>query len=97
VYQFYGRPFCLACQSDDVEWVRVAGSATVYSVTTVRMKVDVQLDPPYQVALVDLDEGPRLLARIEGGMCAIGDRVRVAWRTRDGAPPLPVFEPVRGS
>jgi uncharacterized OB-fold protein len=51
-----------------------------------------ELPPPYQLALVDLDEGARLLSNIEGQTVAIGDRVRLAWRAREGLPPLPVFE-----
>jgi uncharacterized OB-fold protein len=49
------------------------------------------LPPPYQVALVTLAEGPRLLAGIEGADCKIGDAVKVAWRQRENLPPLPVF------
>ena len=34
------------------------------------------------------------MTNLVGAPAAIGDRVGVAWRERDGAPPLPVFEPV---
>jgi hypothetical protein len=93
-HQFYPRPFCLNCQSDLVEWVEAAGTATVYSLTTVRLPVSPEFNPPYRVAVVQLDEGPRMLTNIIGGECRIGDCVRVQWRERNGAPPLPVFEPV---
>src|SRR3546814_13983000 len=36
-HQFYPRPFCLACESDKVEWVEASGHGVVYSVTTVRV------------------------------------------------------------
>ena len=49
------------------------------------------LTPPYLLALVDVDEGPRLLTNIDAAAASIGDRVIVAWRARDGLPPLPVF------
>src|SRR5262249_30110891 len=91
-HQFYPRPFCLACQSDAVEWVPAAGTAIVYSKTTVRMPISPDFEPPYVVAVVQLDEGPRMLTNLVGGDFRIGDRVRVAWRDRAGAPPLPVFE-----
>lgn len=68
-----------------------AGSGTIYSLTTVRIPVTEELTPPYLLALVDLDEGPRLLTNIEADAASIGDRVDVAWRNRDGLPPLPVF------
>ena len=70
----------------------VGGGATVYAMTTVHLRVDPALEPPYVVAVVELDEGPRLTTNIVGGQAPIGDRVRLAWRERDGAPPLPVFD-----
>lgn len=90
--QFYPRPFCLGCQSDRVEWVPARGTGTIYSVTTVRVEVLPELPPPYRVAVIELDEGPRLLSQLVGAEGAIGQRVRVAWREREGRPPLPVFE-----
>lgn len=94
-HQFYPRPFCLACQGADLEWTETAGEGTIYSITTVRIPVTDELPPPYLLALVDLDEGPRLLTNIEAPAAAIGDRVTVAWRQRPGGlPPLPVFRPL---
>ncbi len=85
-HQFYPRPFCLHCQGE-VTWVVVSGLATVYSQTTVCLA-----EPHYTVALVDLDEGPRLLTQLEGDVLpAIGERVRLGWREREDAPPLPIF------
>jgi uncharacterized OB-fold protein len=90
-HQFYPRPFCLNCESKAVVWVEAGGGGTVYSMTTVRVPVIGNLEPPYVVGLVDLDEGPRLLTNIDGPV-AIDDRVELAWKQRDGLPPLPVFE-----
>ncbi len=95
-HQFYPRRFCLACDSDDIEWTKSAGTGTVYSATTVRMKVAPDLVPPYVVAIVELDEGPRMLTNVVGGDCPIGQRVRVTWKERTDAPPLPLFEPISG-
>lgn len=88
-HQFYARPLCLACRADVLDWTQASGAAFVYSVTTVHL-TPAGTDP-YQVALVDLAEGPRFLARIEGERVGIGDAVGVSWRTREGLPPLPVF------
>jgi uncharacterized OB-fold protein len=95
VYQFYPRPFCLRCGSDAVEWVPARGTGTIYAQTTVHVPVVPELTPPYVVALIELDEGPRYTANVVGGPSAIGDRVRLAWRERAGLPPLPVFTPDR--
>ena len=76
-----------------MKWVEAAGTGTIYSITTVRIPVIEELKPPYLLALVDLDEGPRLLTTREGDVAGIGDRVRLAWRDRGSLPPLPVFTP----
>ncbi len=91
-HQFYPRPFCLACESDRVQWVEAKGRGVIYSLTTVRVPVVEELKPPYLLALVDLDEGVRLLTNIVGDGAKIGDRVELAWRDRDGLPPVPVFK-----
>jgi len=90
-YQFYPRPFCLACQGEGVEWARVRGTGTVYSMTTVRIRISEKFQPPYVVAVVELDEGPRLLTELVSAHGRIGDHVEVRWRERHGAAPLPVF------
>ena len=90
-HHFYPRPFCLNCEATTMEWVEAAGTGTIYSVTTVRIPVVDELKPPYFLALVDLDEGPRLLTNIDGDSARIGDRVTLAWRSRNGLPPLPIF------
>lgn len=88
--QFYPRPFCLACNTLDPEWVVAEGRATVYAKTTVHMAVVNELDPPYDVGIVALDEGPRIVSGLIGGP-AIGDAVRLIWHERGTLPPLPMF------
>ncbi|MBL7165700.1 MAG: Zn-ribbon domain-containing OB-fold protein [Dehalococcoidales bacterium] len=90
-HQFYPRPFCLACNSTELEWVEVKGEATIRSMTTVHLQIVPYLVPPYVVAVIELDEGPRMLGNVEGGSPAIGDRIRLAWRERTDAPPLPTW------
>lgn len=92
-HQFYPRPFCLTCGRQDVTWVEAAGTGVVYAMTTVRIPVSKHFDPPYVVAVVELDEGPRVLTNIVGHECAIGDRVQLDWLDRAEEPPLPVFRP----
>ena len=92
-HQFFARSFCLSCRGDDLEWVRASGYGTVYSMTTVHRQVSPDFPVSYVNALVTLDEGPRLLTTLVGAPCAIGARVRVTWKERAGAPPLPMFAP----
>lgn len=95
-HQFYPRAFCLACDRDDaLEWVEAAGTAVVHSVVTVHMQVIPELEPPYQVAVVELAEGPRMTTNVVGRPVAIGEPVGLAWRDRpEPLPPVPVFEPL---
>ena len=76
----------------DLEWVAASGRGVVYSVTVVRSR------PPaadYNVVLVDLAEGCRMMSRVEGvdpqavtiGMAV---RARIA-QSEDG--PFIVFDP----
>lgn len=83
-HQLYPRPFCLGCESSAVVWVDACGKGRVYSQTTVHVPVVGWLEPPYVVALVELDEGPRLLTNLVGEPCRIGDAVEVCWDLRDG-------------
>ncbi len=93
-HQFYPRPFCLDCLSDDVEWVPASGQGEIYALTTVRIQTAPEFEPPYAVALVQLDEGPRMLGRLpDPDTCRIGSRVHVDWHDRGDEPPLPQFLP----
>lgn len=95
-HQFYPRPFCLACDSDQVEWVAASGFGTVYSRTIIHLPPapGLGLTAPYVAAIVELEEGPRMLTNLTSDECAIGDRVQVEWRSRDGQAPVPIFGPV---
>ena len=91
-HQHYPRPFCLTCDGCDMDWVSATGRGTIHALTVMRLPVIPELAPPYQVALVDLEEGVRMLTNIEGLTARIGDRVALMWRDREGGlPPLPVF------
>jgi len=84
---FYPRLICNHCGSAALEWVTASGRATVYSTSVVRQKPDA--GPDYNVALVDLEEGPRMLARvvdIPPADVRIGMRVTGTVGDLDGTP-----------
>jgi uncharacterized OB-fold protein len=61
-------------------------AGVVYTETVVHLAPErFAADVPYQVAIVRLDDGSRLTARIEGERVAIGDAVAES-RTQDGIP-----------
>lgn len=88
--QLYPRVVCLACGGLDLGWAPASTTATVVVATEVHVPAHPTLAPPYTVALVELPEGPRLLGNPSGARA--GDTVRLVWRDREGAPPLPDWE-----
>ncbi|HYM01524.1 MAG TPA: OB-fold domain-containing protein [Stellaceae bacterium] len=89
--QFYPRPFCRRCGGTPA-WVVSGGRGTVYAVTRVTRAptADFAALAPYDILLVDLDEGFRMMAHGAPGL-AIGDRVSLGFRSH-GARALPRFE-----
>lgn len=77
----------------DLEWVEASGMGTVYSTTTIRVK------PPaadYNLALIDLAEGPRMMSRVDDvapDAVTIGMKVKARIVEEDGKP-LVVFSPI---
>ncbi|WP_420466416.1 Zn-ribbon domain-containing OB-fold protein [Panacagrimonas sp.] len=62
----YPRELCPHCHSDDLEWLQAAGTGRIYSYTVARRPAGpaFKADTPYVVALVELDEGVRLMTNI---------------------------------
>jgi hypothetical protein len=94
--QLYARPHCLACRGP-VRWVEATGTGTIYSYTVIRQNPSRSFRHllPFVVALVDLDEGPRVMSNIVGSppdSVAIGCQVRVTFEPVSDQAALPVFE-----
>jgi len=74
---FFPRVLCPHCGGSQLQWTAASGGGTVYSATVVRRKP--QHGGDYSVVLVDLDEGPRMMSRVEG---LAPDAVRIGMRVR---------------
>ena len=61
---FYPRTLCPHCGSIELEWRASSGKGRVYSSTVVRQRPDRGGD--YNVALVELDEGARMMSQVIG-------------------------------
>ena len=88
---FYPRVLSPFSGAPTLEWVEASGRGTVHSSTVVRRKPDQGGD--YNIALIDLAEGPRMMSRVEGvspTAVSIGMAVRAAIIQEDGEP-LVVF------
>ncbi|MVW70128.1 Zn-ribbon domain-containing OB-fold protein [Bordetella sp. 15P40C-2] len=82
---FYPRMICPHCGATQLRWARASGRGTVYSTTVVRRKADAGGD--YNVALIDLEEGVRMMSRVEGiapDAVRIGMAVQALVRQQDG-------------
>jgi uncharacterized OB-fold protein len=98
----YPRPFCPHCWSEDVRPIQASGAGTLYTYSTVYVN---DLAPfkerlPYVAALVELEEGPRVMTTIEGaqpGHLRVGMPVTAVFRAADDSDPnspfLTVFTP----
>jgi uncharacterized protein len=60
---FYPRVAEPGTGATDLEWIAASGRGTVYSTTVIRQKPPT---PNYNLALIDLAEGPRMMSRVEG-------------------------------
>jgi uncharacterized OB-fold protein len=59
---FYPRTLCNHCGSPSLTWKPAAGMGTVYSTSIERYRAEQGGDK--NIAVVELDEGPRMLTRI---------------------------------
>jgi uncharacterized OB-fold protein len=99
-FHFYPRPFCPACWSDDVEWTEASGRARLYTYSVVHAN---DLPPwpervPYVAAVVDLEEGPRVMTNVEDVAfddLEIGMALEVTFRAISDDVTIPVFRPAR--
>ena len=91
---YFPRELCPHCGALSPALVAPAGPGTVAAVTTLRRKPE--LGGNYHVCLVDLDEGVRLMSRVEGlapEAVTIGLRVLARVQVNDGKG-LVVFDPL---
>ena len=96
--QLYARPHCVTCRGE-VRWEDASGFATVYSFTVLRQHYSRSLRHllPMVVALVDLEEGPRImtnLVNVDPADVHVGMRVEVYFERVSEHAALPCFTPV---
>jgi len=94
--QFYPRIACTACDARTLRWVATSGTGTVASFTVVERAISSAYEAPYVVALIDLDEGPRLMSQLidfEPDQIRVGAVVQVTFRAWSDDVQMPVFQP----
>jgi len=100
---FYPRAFCPHCGATGsaLDWRAATGRATVYAAGVEHKPNATSFSEgkPYCVALVDLDEGVRMMTNIVGippDDVHSGLAVEVTWEPLSDGRQLPLFRPVAG-
>jgi len=96
---FPPRAHCPACWGTSLQWRESSGHGVVASVVVVHRPGHPAFASlaPFKLALVDLDEGFRMLSRLvvpEGDDTPVGTEVHVRWE-RSGEVTVPLFTPIR--
>jgi hypothetical protein len=96
-HHFYPRALCPHCHSDALEWSHARGTGSIYSYTVARRPAGpaFKADVPYVVAVVELDEGARMMTHIvtdDVDSVRIGQRVAVAFDAVTDEITLPRFK-----
>ena len=94
---FYPRSTCPSCGSAELDWRPVSGNGTLHSLTVARRATHPKLADrvPYVIAVVELDEGPRLTSTVvdcDPDALRIGQRLAVGFEDHAEIS-LPVFRP----
>ncbi|MDQ6526575.1 OB-fold domain-containing protein [Nocardioides sp. LHD-245] len=86
-------PACPDCGAFDRGYVVAAGTGTVFSYLVHHAPQVPGKELPLVVALLDLDEGVRMVAEMTGPV-EIGDRASVGWNVVDDDLTLPIWTKV---
>ncbi|MFB8344591.1 Zn-ribbon domain-containing OB-fold protein [Brucella cytisi] len=97
---FYPRALCTNCSSRQLKWTPVSGRGHIYTMTIVhKAPGPFKAEAPYVVALVELDEGCRMMTNIVGtdpdpSQVKIGMPVEIVYDDVTENVTLPKFRPI---
>ena len=98
---FPPRPFCPACACRKVSVFKASGKAKLYSYVINHRPAAPGFTPPYVIAVVELEEGPRMMSNIlecpqTPEALELDMKLEVAFEKLDDAITLPQFRPAKG-
>ncbi len=92
---FYPRSICPHCHADQPSWIVASGKGTIYSYTVAHQGFGpFAVDVPFVIAIVELEEGARMMSRIVDApreRIAVGVAVRVTFESVGVDLTLPYF------
>lgn len=91
--------YCDECLSDELSWIQASGRGTLRTFAIMHQRYHPAFEPdlPYNVAIVELEEGPRMPTNIvnaANGELRVGMAVEVVFEPHDDVA-LPKFQPTR--
>jgi hypothetical protein len=98
---FPPRPFCPQCAAQDVQVLRASGRATLSSYV-IHHRATPGFTPPYSIAVVQLEEGPRMMTNIveveqTPEALQLDMPLEVTFEQLTDEISLPLFRPARGA
>src|SRR4051794_8343883 len=98
---FPPRPFCPSCASRKVSVFKASGKGFLYSYVINHRPAAPGFTPPYAIAVVELEEGPRMMSNIidcpqTPEALELDMKLEVAFEALDDKITLPVFRPAKG-
>jgi uncharacterized protein len=98
---FPPRPFCPVCASRKVSVFKASGKAKLYSYVINHRPAAPGFTPPYAIAIVELDEGPRMMSNIMDcpqtpEALELDMKLEVTFEKLDDKITLPQFRPAKG-
>jgi len=97
-FRFFPRPMCPRCWFPQFEWVKASGKGSLYSYVISHSPSPASGEPPTIIAVVELEEGMRLMALLRGvtadlGALTIGMALEVVFEDADAEVTLLAFRP----
>lgn len=79
-------PVCPECLSEELSWVKLSGRGVVFSSIVFHQVYHMAFakEVPYNVSLIQLEEGPRMFSNVVGlppSEVRVGDQVKVVFET----------------
>jgi len=95
---FPPRPFCPSCSSRSVDVIKASGRGRLLSYI-INHRPHPAWDAPYSIAIVELDEGPRMMTNVVGcpqtpEALRLDMPLEVTFETVSDEVALPLFRPV---
>jgi uncharacterized protein len=97
---FPPRPFCPSCASRKVSVFKASGKGKLYSYVINHRPAAPGFTPPYAIAVVELDEGPRMMSNVidcpqTPEALELDMKLEVAFEKLDDKITLPLFRPAK--